>query len=178
MESNMRADEEARGSGDNGTMHERIVDARVGLLLLGEARRLLTKRLFGVSRRDSSLVALIAVAALADTLALKARRIRSVPRRPTPTEALFAAAGLKEAAHRLAGPTSRDAQDFGTLISVVVVGATIGAVVRPPLRSFRAASRRTRAELARVSGGLVGHPRVRAIVAATPAARVPRRRAI
>jgi hypothetical protein len=173
----MNVHEQARGadSDDSGSIRERMIDAQVALLLLGEGRSRLTARLFGVPRRDSSLLALIGLVAVADTLARKTRRLRRRPRRPTLTETAFGAAGVKAAAHELVGPSSRDVADFGTLVSIVVAVAMVRPVLGPPIRSARAASRRARAATTGIFEGLIGHPRVRAVVAATPAANPLRR---
>jgi hypothetical protein len=163
----MSVDEQPRGPDDNGKVgvRERVIDARVALMLLGEGRNRLTGRLFGVPRRDSSLLAMIGLVALADVFARRTRRLRRRPRRPTLFETLLGAAGVKEAAHRLVGPASRDVPDFGTVISLVVVVAVVRPILGPPIRSARAASRRTRAVVTGIFDGLIGHPRVRAVVA-------------
>jgi hypothetical protein len=168
----MSVDRQASTSNENGVgaVLERMVDARVAWLLMGEGRTRLTGRLFGVPRRDSRLLALIGLVALADTLGRRARRMRKPVRPPTLTETIVGAAGVKEAAHRLMGPSSREVDDFGTVVSVIVVAAMIRPVLGPPIRSARRASRRARATVGNIFGGLIGHPRVRAVVAATKAA--------
>jgi hypothetical protein len=136
-------------------IRDQIVAARVGLLLLGEARYRLTKRLFGVSRPESPLLALVLLVVFGDAVVRTGRRVRSIPRRPSAPEALFAAAAVKEASHRLAGPSSRDTEDFGMLVSIVVAAAIGRGLMGPPARSVRAASVRVRGRVTRIFGGLL-----------------------
>jgi hypothetical protein len=71
-------------------------------------------------------------------------------------EALLSAAAVKEAAHRLVGPASREAADFGTLVSIVIVAAICRTLLGPPIRSATTLVERMRREVARFLGGLIG----------------------
>jgi hypothetical protein len=150
---------------DSGGIRESVIDARVASLLAGEARHRLTRRAFGVPRRDSALLGLIAVCAFADAVGGRAKRVRSASRPPSLPEALFVAAAAKEVAHRLAGPASREAEDFGPLVTLAIVGAIFRTVVGPLVRPVNATSRRVRTAVASAFGDLIGDPRTHAAVA-------------
>jgi hypothetical protein len=127
------------------------------MLLVGEVRYRLMRRLYGVSRRDSRLMAPISVCVVADLLTHRGRRrVRHRARTPTMGEALLGAAAVKEAAHRLVGPASREATDFGTLISIVIVAAIFRTLLGPPVRSATTQFERTRSGGARFVEGLIG----------------------
>ena len=142
-------------AGDSGISGIRT-DVRFALLLFGEVRYRLMHRLFGVSRRDSTLMALISVGVLVDLLTRRIRGVRHRARGPTMPEALLSAAAVKEAAHRLVGPASREAADFGTLVSIVIVAAICRSLLGPPIRSATTLVERMRREVARFLEGLIG----------------------
>lgn len=132
------------GARHDGGLRQLAIDARIGLLVLSEARYRAAKRLFGVPREDSRLVTLIVLGTLANAGATKAGRLVRVPRRPSLMDAFLGAVALRAAVGEIAGATSSDSPAFGTIVTVAVVAAAPRSVLRPPVRAAKAVSRSAR----------------------------------
>jgi hypothetical protein len=117
-----------------------VSDARVALLLLDEARYRVVRRLFGVSRDQSWLVTLIALALIAEAANAKWDEMVRGPGGPTRADVALGAAVVRELLAGIAGPSSRDTPLVGTLVSIAV----LGALVRPAVHGIRASSHRVR----------------------------------
>ena len=106
-----------------------VSDVRTALLLVDEARYRGINRLFGVSRDQSWLVTLIALALVAHAAHEKSDQLLRGPGGPTRADVALGAATLRELLAGIAGPSSRDTPLFATVVTVAVVGA----LVRPGL---------------------------------------------
>lgn len=141
-------------------------DARIAFLLLREARGRTCERLFGVSRDDSALVTLIALATLAGAAHSKLHDVIAAPGVPTSSDTFIGAGVLKEAIHLMAGDWSRETP----IIPVVIVAAVVGHHLRPWARvsvhDIRAAAHVVRRDFDRRYGHLIRPNRRRRSMAA------------
>ncbi len=118
-------------------------DAGIAFLLLNEARHRILVRLFGISRNDSSFVTVIGIGIAGAVLCQKMARLRRLASRPSASSTLIGAATLNEAAHRIAGESSRRTPFLGGLITFALVGR-YHSVVSRSIRGAIASVRRIR----------------------------------
>lgn len=121
-----------------------VSDVRVALLLLDEARHRVVERFFGVSRDQSWLLTLIALALIAEAANAKAERMLRGPGGPTRADVALGAAALRELLSGISGPSSRDTPLLGTLVMIAVVGAVVRPGLRRTVHGIRASSHRVR----------------------------------
>jgi hypothetical protein len=133
-----------------------VGDARLVVLLLNAARHGIVARLFGVARKDSNVVTVIAIASLAGALSAGAARVRSVRVRPSLADTAIGAAVMKETAHGIAGDWSRKTPYFSALIALVVLEKSFGPAVRGSIRGVRGSFRGVTASIRSVRALLEG----------------------
>jgi hypothetical protein len=121
-----------------------VSDVTVALLLVDEARHRAVERLFGVSREQSWLVTLIALALLASAAHDKSDQLLKGPGGPTRSDVMLGAAGLRELLTWIPGPSSRDTPLVGTLVMVGLVGALVRPGVSRAAHGIRTSSHRAR----------------------------------
>lgn len=122
-------------------------DPRIAYLLIKEARCRTLERVFGVPRDKQFLLTLVLLGMAGRAAAVRTQRaMRAAPGPPSRTGLLLGTSLLDEAAHMLAGDSTPDAPLVGTLVAL----ALLAAMGRPLARDIRVASRRARAELARI----------------------------
>ena len=126
-----------RVGGENGRLLEDVGgakllawDVRIVLLLLDEAQFRIVRRVFGVSRDQSRLVTLIALALIAQAARTKADQMLRGPGGPTRADAALGAVTFSELLTEISGLSSTDTQLIGTLVAI----AAVGSCVRPALR--------------------------------------------
>jgi len=150
-------------------------DARVATLLLREGRNRVCERLFGVSGKDSGIVALVAVGTLAYAVHDKVRDMITAPGGPTASDALIGAGILNETVRVIAGEWSREE---APIIPALIVAAVVVHHVRPwargSLHDIRAVSDRIRTDFDRRYGHLI-RPDRESAPAATRAEETPDR---
>ena len=119
-----------------------LVDARVGSLIMGQARKGAVTRMFGVPPADQSLLAtLILFAAAAAVL----RDLTPRPwRHATGVDARIGASLVNAAFRGLAGPPSATMPLAGGLIAVAVLSHSIRPAVAGSAREIRALGREVR----------------------------------
>jgi len=132
-----------------------VSDARIMLLLLREARNRTCERVFGVSRDDSAIVTLIAVATLAHAVHGKVHDVVSAPGMPGWNDTLLGAGALKEAVHVLAGDFSRETPVLPALIVAAVIAHHLRPWARVSLHDVRAISHRVRLDFDHRYGHLI-----------------------
>lgn len=120
-----------------------VSDVRVALLLMDEARYRAVKRLFGVSRDQSSAVTLIALAVLAQAAHEKSDQMLRGPGGPTRSDVALGAAALRELVW-IPGPPSRDVASIGTLMLIAMAGALVRLGLSRAAHGIRASSHRIR----------------------------------
>jgi hypothetical protein len=145
-------------SGDKSIGAGRLLvgDATLVFLLLNEVRHRIIARLFGVSRKDSNLVTVFAIGALASALAAGATRLRGARVRPSLTETAIGTVVLKETAHGIAGDWSRGTPFFSALIALVLLEKSFGPALRGSLRGARGSLHAVTASWRRVRAVLEG----------------------
>ena len=139
----------------SGRVRRLATDARVAYLLADHVRARTVERLFGVPKGNQFLITLVALGMLANAARDKAGQAVAVPSRPSLADTAIGAALLRESAHGIAGPSSRDEPLFGTLVAVVVVGSALRPVVRSSAHGVRTVSHRVRVELDQRLGDLL-----------------------
>jgi hypothetical protein len=126
-----------------GVATELFVDVRVRSLLMGEARRRLVTRMFGVPREDQSfLVTMIVIGAVATVL-------RGFAPRPLPrasgAEAAMGGAVLNATLRGIAGAPSRNMPLAGALMGFAALSHSLRPAVAGSAREVRALARGVRA---------------------------------
>jgi hypothetical protein len=119
-----------------------VSDVRVAFLLINRARHLAIARLFGVPRDQANLVTLIAVMVLAERAHEKAHRLIGGPSLPSAGDGLLAGASLRELLCGFAGAPARDTPLLGTLLTIAVLGGTVGPTASKSLRAVGTSSHR------------------------------------
>ena len=107
-----------------------LSDFRVAHLLFGELRYRAMARLFGVSREQAPLVAMIGAGLLLKGAHAKMVQAWTVPGAPTTGDAVFGASALNVLLHRIGGPASQNISAFGTLVMLAVLGHGAKPAVR------------------------------------------------
>src|SRR5690349_19921331 len=120
-------------------------DLAVAYLILKEISNRGIERTFGATREQSGTIATIALATFADSADRQAQRLRQPPPKPSLGDMVLATVAVKEAVHAVAGPWSREREQFGTLIMFAAGGALVAPFVRKGLHRARVASARARA---------------------------------
>ena len=128
-----------------------FVDVKVRSLLMGEARRRVVTRVFGVPRDDQSfLVTMILIGAVARVL----RDFAALPRpRPSGADAAIGGALLNATLRGIAGAPSRNMPLTGALIAFAVLSRGLRPAVARSAREVRSLEREVRAAV----GGRYGH---------------------
>ena len=124
-----------------------VSDVRVALLLLDEARYRVVKRLFGVSRDQSWVVTLIALAALAQAAHDKSDQMLRGPGGPTRADVVLGGAALRELLAWIPGPSSRETPLVATLVTIAVAGALVRPALSRTAHGIRTSSHRARLSL-------------------------------
>jgi hypothetical protein len=120
-----------------------VGDAIILFRLLSEARHRVVARVFGVGRRDSTLVTLIVLGAFARALhhiaGAPGRQVRKVRSSPTAVgDAMIGTGAIKETIDSIAGHPSRDASSAAALIILAVLAHLLRPAVAGSLRAVRA----------------------------------------
>ncbi|MGN6170960.1 MAG: hypothetical protein ACTHQQ_22735 [Solirubrobacteraceae bacterium] len=121
-------------------------DPRLAYVLLNHARRRTVERVFGVTRDQQFVLTLILLGMAGRAVATRAAWIRRMMPRPSSSEVLIGNSLLDEAAHALAGDSTRDTPLAGSLVAFALLASTS----RPLVHEILVASRSVRAELARI----------------------------
>jgi hypothetical protein len=117
----------------------------IAFLLLNEARHRIVMRVFGVSRRDSNRVTVIALGSLAGGLSARAIRVARVPSPPSVAATAIGAGALKATVHGFAGDWSRTTPNFEGLVALVLIEKSLGPALRGSFRGARRSARGVRA---------------------------------
>jgi hypothetical protein len=126
-----------------GVATELFVDVRVRSLLMGEARRRVVTRMFGVPREDQSfLVTMIVIGAVATVL--RGFAPRPLPR-PSGADVAMGGAVLSATLRGIAGAPSRNMPFAGALIAFAVLSRSVRPAVAGSAREARALVRGVRA---------------------------------
>ena len=131
-------------------------DAMLVFLILNEVRHRSVARLFGVSRKDSNLTSVFAIASLVGVVAAAGARVRAIHVRPTSAETPMGIAVAKEAVHGIAGEWSRVTPSFAGLVGLVVLERSFGPSLRAAARALRGALRDVARSLRSLRGLLEG----------------------
>ena len=121
-----------------------LTDLRLGLLFADEARYRIVRRLFGVSRDQSTAVTLIALALLGGATQAGAAHLRRFGLHPASTDVLLGVGFGDEVIHLVGGPTSREIQRYGPLIALALAGSIGLPATARALRQLSSASQRMR----------------------------------
>jgi hypothetical protein len=121
-------------------------DPRIAYVLLNDARSRVLQRVFGTPKEQQFLLTLILVGMTGRAVAARAAWIRRMVPHPTGSDVLIGNSLLDEAAHMIAGDSTRDTPLVGSLVAF----ALLAAFARPGVDDIRAAARTVKAELARI----------------------------
>jgi hypothetical protein len=120
------------------------VDMKVRTLLLGEARRGVVTRMFGVPRGDQSFLATMIFLGAAATV-LRGLAPQTWPPRPTGADAKIGGSLVNAAFRGIAGAPSQTMPLAGGLIAFAVVSHSLRPAVTGSLREAKAMARGVRA---------------------------------
>jgi hypothetical protein len=121
-------------------------DPRIAYVLAKEAKSRTLERAFGVPRDQQLLLTLILLGMTGRAVAARAAWIRRMVSRPSSSDMLIGNSLLDEAAHMLAGDTTRDTPLVGSLVAF----ALLAALARPGVEDIRIAARTVKAQLGRI----------------------------
>ena len=120
-----------------------VIDARVVILLLDEARNRVIARVFGVPKENSLLVTIIGLGALAEALRGSAGKLQ-VKADWKLDDAVIATAVTHEALHAISGNRYRNVRFFGALVALAVLDKSFRPAVSRSFRAVSASERRVR----------------------------------
>ncbi len=132
-------------------------DAIIIAMLLNRGRRRVESTIFGLTglnRDESALITLLALAALVKALEDKTPTVKR-PSRPSAVNAVVGGSLVKDAAHRIAGSSSRGVPGFVGLVAFALIwryhplARGSAGVARGSVRAVEASERRIR----RIYGG-------------------------
>jgi hypothetical protein len=148
------------GTSADGTSGRRLTagrvfaaDARMTLALANEARYILLRRYFGVSREQANLVTAVLALAGADATYVAIRRGLRAPFALTREDVGMGGLTLREAVYGIAGPQARDIPFFAALVTAAVVGRRAVPTVRKAMHELRVTEHRIREQRLRVYNG-------------------------
>jgi hypothetical protein len=125
-------------------------DVRMTLALANEARHLVLRRYFGVSREQANLVTAALALAGADAAYVAIRRGLRAPFTLSREDVGMGGLALREVVYGIAGPQARDAPFFGALVTAAVVGRLAVPTVRKAIHELRVTEHRIREQRLRV----------------------------
>ena len=123
-------------------------DALMALAVMNEARYLVLRRYFGVSREQANLLTAVVVFAGADAAYATMRHTLRAPM--SGADVTMGTLVLREVAYGFAGPRAREVPFFGALVTAGVLGSLVLPSVREGLRHVRRTERRIREHRLRV----------------------------
>jgi hypothetical protein len=130
-------------------------DARVAGMLLREGRDRACAHLFGVSRDDSGVVTVIALATLAHAIHGKIHETISAPGGPHASDTLIGIGLLSEAINVIAGEWSRETPVVPTVVVAAVVAHHLRPWARISIHDVHAVAHRIRVDFDRRYGHLI-----------------------
>ena len=140
--------------GEFGTGRLILADSRLAFHVVNQLRHLALRRMFGVSREQANLLTFVLAAGAADAAYLAARHAVRAPLGLSGTDAALGGLVLRESALGLAGPASRGAPWFGTLLAFAVLRGVVRPGMRRAVGSARATEQRLRQQrISRYTGG-------------------------
>jgi hypothetical protein len=125
-------------------------DAAMALAVINEARYLVLRRYFGISREQANVLTAVVVFAGADAAYATMRHAVQSPLGVTGADATLGALVLRELGYSFAGPGAREVPFFGALVAAGVLGGLALPSVREGLRHLRRTERRIREHRLRV----------------------------
>lgn len=140
-----------------------LTDARIGLLLLNEARYRTMEQAFGLTKQQVNLATAVGALGVAAALQARWRRFMEGPLLPPRSDIALAVTTFRESVYVIVGPSAADIPLVGTLIAIGVAGSVAGPIVRRGLHNVRVssqrASQRAHAGFNHRYGHVVGHGR-------------------
>ena len=120
------------------------------LALVNEARYIILRRYFGVSRTQVNLLTAAVVLTGADAAYATMRRVLHEPVHVTSADFTMGGLVLREAAYAIAGPGARKVPFFGALVTAGLVGSLAVPSVRSAVQRLRRTEHRIREQQMRV----------------------------
>ena len=117
-------------------------DLRIAFLVLNHARYRVMQDVFGLPRDQVNLASLVLLGMAGGTASARVRRMLSGPALPGPNDTMFGIAAVREVVQSIAGPASRDASMFGTLVAIAAAGGVVIPVARRSVRAVEHGSHR------------------------------------
>jgi hypothetical protein len=140
-----------------------LTDARIGLLLLNEARYRTMEQAFGLTKQQVNLATAVGALGVAAALQARWRRFMEGPLLPPRSDIALGVTTFRESVYAIVGPSASDIPLVGTLIAIGVAGSVAGPIVRRGLHSARVswhrASQQVHAGFNHRYGHVVGHGR-------------------
>jgi len=121
-----------------------LADSRLAFAFMHHIRYLALRRVFGVSREQANVLTFVLLAGGAEAAYLGARTAVRAPLRVTGADAAMGGAVLRESMFGLAGPASREAPMFGTLLALGLLGGLAAPRMRRAMGTARATEQRLR----------------------------------
>jgi len=121
-----------------------LADSRLALTVLSQARYLLLRRMFGVSREQANLLTLVLLVTGAPRVFTTAGRVVRAPMKFSGMDAAIGAYVLRSGAMGMAGPSATEVSPFATLVTIAVIGGLALPTIRRAAHSMRAAEHRLR----------------------------------
>jgi hypothetical protein len=140
-----------------------LADVRTAYLMVNEARYRAVQGMFRVPRDQVNIITVIVALVLADGLRDRVQRWMKPITGPSVVESLLGAAVMSEVLSGVAGAARDEAQEWGPLLAMALVGAAAAAVARTPANAVRTSMRQFDAGFRNRYGYLVdpGHWRQR-----------------
>jgi hypothetical protein len=137
-----------------------VADSRLALAVLNHLRYQALNRVFGASREQANVLTAVLLIGAADGAYEAVRRIGGMRLYPSGGTTAFGALALREAALGIAGPSTRQVPQAGTLLALGIVGGLAAPTLRRTAQRLRAAEDRVRHE--RIRRYVAARERIRA----------------
>jgi|SRR3954447_6402610 hypothetical protein len=125
-------------------------DVVMTLAVINEARYILLRHYFGVSRQQVNVLTVALVLTSADAAYLTMRRVLHEPVRVTAADVTMGGLVLREAGYAIAGPAARNVPFFGALVTAALVGKFAVPSVRGAIHRLRRTEQRIREQQLRI----------------------------
>jgi hypothetical protein len=140
-----------------------FTDSRLALAVLNHLRYQALHRVFGASREQANVLTAVLVVAAADGAYEAVRRIGGMRLLPSGSTTALGGLALRDAALGIAGPSTRQVPQAGTLLALGILGGLAAPTLRRTAQRLRAAEDRLRHE--RVMRYVAARERMRASAA-------------